>query len=255
MRRWFPIIGILVMFLVSGCAATLDNRVADLEVKMAKMEKQVKTGLASGSGANFYPARDFIGGTAGCLDAIASPSLGDVAFVMKRGDTAYGDITCLYMYHDFAAEVAEASPWFIKPDTGSSANYAWCLMTSSNMIPVSVTGNVLLTVAQVRSGYIEVSAAAIVSLPLAATVGYGTVVMIHVRDDNELCQINPDDADRIALGTGGADALAAGVAIKNTVAAATGGGDFVCMIAVTDADASTTDGWVVLGKQGTWVTT
>ena len=58
MRKLFILIMAIVF--ISGCAGVglqTDSRITALEQKIAKMEKHSIMDLATGAGANFYPAR------------------------------------------------------------------------------------------------------------------------------------------------------------------------------------------------------
>ena len=78
------------------------------------------------------------------------------------------------------------------------------------------------------------------TLAKASTVGYGATVLLIVKDISETVIVEVDNADKINLhGT----PLDAGDTIDSPGAA----GDFIVLIATTDADGSGTDGWRTLG--------
>lgn len=214
---------------------------ADLEKRVAKLEKKSVMDMATGAGANFYPARSIDGGAAGDLDKIASPTLGDTAIVITDADATYGNAMFVYVYHDFAAAVSEALPYEVKPDTGSNANYAWTLVYSSVSVPVVMTGNTTLTLGQAHAGLVQATAAGTLTLPGAATVGFGTTICVFVRDVSETVVVESATAgDKINLhGT----PLDAGDVIDSPGNA----GDFICLVSSTDADGTGTDGWITLG--------
>ncbi|MCK4828720.1 hypothetical protein KA005_74000, partial [bacterium] len=85
-----------------------------------------------------------------------------------------------------------------------------------------------------------VSAACTVTLAKASTVGYGATVGFYVRDTTETLIIEVDNADKINLhGT----PLAAG----NTIDSPGNVGDFIFLVATTDADGAGVDGWLTFG--------
>jgi hypothetical protein len=95
------------------------------------------------------------------------------------------------------------------------------------------------------------TAAIIITLPQIVTtnppnpdqVNIGASICFTVRDQNETLTIKPHYLDSIRMG---ATKDTAGDGIINTVSAALGAGDLVCLIAF-EADA-----WTVMGKSGTW---
>jgi hypothetical protein len=74
-------------------------------------------------------------------------------------------------------------------------------------------------------------------------VDIGASICIVARDDNEVLTVDPHINDSITL-DGTKDT--AGDSIKTTVAAATGGGDYICLVAIE------ADNWMVMGYKGTW---
>jgi hypothetical protein len=230
-----------VLILLIGLALLSACGNADLEKRVSKLEKKSVMEMATGAGASFYPARGLIGGNAGDLDKIASPSLKDTAIVILDGDAAYGNAMFVYVYHDYGAAVSEASPYEIKPDTGSSANYAWSLVYSSNAVPVVATGNITLTLGQMKAGVVQTSGAGTITLQGAAVTGFGTTICVYVEDASETVVIGSATAGDIFNLNG--LALDAGDVIDSPGNA----GDFICLIATTDADGSGTDGYLTLG--------
>jgi hypothetical protein len=233
MRRLLVLL--IVLLFAAGCGS------GDVEKRLARLERQVALGQATGAGSNFYPCRSIDGNSTGDLDHIASPALGDTAFVVTDADSAYGNAMFVYVYHDFAGAVSEALPYEVKPDTGSNANYAWTLVYSSVSVPVEATGNITLTLGQAHAGIVHQTAAGTVSLPGAAVLGYGTMICVVVKDAGETCTIESTTAgDKINLmGT----PLDAGDVIDSPGNA----GDFICLVATTDADGSGTDGYLTVG--------
>ena len=108
-----------------------------------------------------------------------------------------------------------------------------------------ITANIALNTTDLHGTFYTITAACTVTLDKVSDVGFGAVVTFYVRDAAETAILEIDDADKINLnGT----ALAAG----NVIDSAGGAGDFITLIAVTDADGSGTDGWRTLGRSGVW---
>jgi hypothetical protein len=241
MKKLFVLI--MAIIFISGCAGMglqTDSRITALEQKMAKMEKRSIMDLATGAGANFYPARGIDGGAAGDLDKIASPTIGDIAFVVLNEDALYGNAMFVYVYTDFGAAVAQNLPYEVKPVTGSSANYAWTLASSSVAPPVVISSTPwTLTLGEARAGTAQMTVTGTVNLPAAATVGFGSMWCVFSRDA-EVMTIDPNGTEKININ---GVASAAGVSVTSDGAV----GDFGCFIAVTDTDTTGTDGWWQLG--------
>jgi hypothetical protein len=83
----------------------------------------------------------------------------------------------------------------------------------------------------------------VATTPSATQVDIGASICIVARDDNEVLTVDCNILDSITL-DGTKDT--AGDSIKNTVTVATGGGDYVCLVAVE------ADNWMVMGYKGTW---
>jgi len=119
--------------------------------------------------------------------------------------------------------------------------------TISGRVPVyEKSSTASLTAAECRGTFIMATAAITLTLPAAATVGYGSVVCFFIRDASEKLGVDVQSAEKINnAGTAGG----AGKMVSST-----GAGNFVSLISTTDADGSGTDGWIVLGTRGTWTT-
>jgi len=106
-----------------------------------------------------------------------------------------------------------------------------------------ITGNVGLNTTALHGVMYQATADATVTLDAAADAGFGATVMFRVRDTSETLIIEVDNADKINLhGT----ALDAGDTIDSPGSA----GDFIVLVASTDADGSGTNGWLTLGYGG-----
>jgi hypothetical protein len=229
-----------VLILLIGLALLSACGNADLEKRVSKLEKKSVMEMATGAGASFYPARGLIGGNAGDLDKIASPSLKDTAIVILDGDAAYGNAMFVYVYHDFSSGVTEASPYEIKPDTGSSANYAWSLVYSSKAVPVTAATNITLTLGQAAAGIVHMTDAGTVTLPGAAIQGFGSMICVYVDAAVTVSIGSATAADVFNLHGG---PLAAG----NVIDSPGNAGDFICLVADTDADGAGVDGYITYG--------
>jgi hypothetical protein len=230
---------LFVLTLIAGCG--YDNRITDLESKVAKLSSRSVMDLAPSAGANFYPCRGIDGGATGDLDKIASPSIGDSAFVVLNEDALYGNAMFVYVYTDFGAAISEALPYEVKPDTGDSANYAWSLVYTSAMVPVMMTGNLTLTLGQQNAGIVHANAAGTLTLQGAATIGFGKTICVYVEDVSETVIIGSATAEDIFNLHG--TPQAAGDVIDSPGNA----GDFICLVSSTDADGGGTDGYITLG--------
>jgi hypothetical protein len=102
-----------------------------------------------------------------------------------------------------------------------------------------ISANATLATTQLQSTVYKASAACTVTLDAAADVGYGYIVGFKVKDASETLILRPEGGEIINLhGT----ALAAGTGIQSPGNA----GDFIFLMAVTDANA-TTDGYETWG--------
>jgi hypothetical protein len=250
MRKLF--ICLMAIAFLLGCTK-YDDQVVDLVKRVAALEKKAPSAmdLAQYAGASFRPYRAISGGAAGALDSLASPTIGDVAFVVLNEDAAYGNAVFIYVYTDYGAAVSEALPYEVKPDTGDSANYAWSLAFSSVAVPVAMTGSMALTLGQQRMGIVHATGAGTLTLLPAATIGYGSMICIYVQDVSEVVIVESSSGtDIFNLQSMGGAILHAGDVIDSPGAA----GDFLCLVASTDVDKSGTDGYITMGYGKTaWV--
>jgi len=119
------IIWLIPLLLLLGCAS--QQRVADLENKIAQMSKQKATGtmlLAEQAGARKFWWRNALTGGGDALDGIVDGSLvnGDAAFVMTQSGTTMTGY--LYVYNKDAGDAtAENSPLVIAPNAGGGRWY------------------------------------------------------------------------------------------------------------------------------------
>ena len=67
---------------------------------------------------SYHCSGGLTGGGAGALDAIASPSDKDIAFVHFNDDATYGNAILIYTF-DVDSAIGESAPYIIAPDTGS----------------------------------------------------------------------------------------------------------------------------------------
>ena len=103
-----------------------------------------------------------------------------------------------------------------------------------------ITGNSSLNTTQLQGYFYVVTAACTVTLDAAADVGFGSVSMFYIRDAAETVIIEIDNSDIINLHGTPLDA-------GDTIDSPGNAGDFICLIATTDADGGGTDGWITLG--------
>ena len=239
MKRIFLVV--LLLFFCFGCATIqTDPRIDQLEAKVAKLERQMVMGMATGAGANIYPVTGgLIGGGTGALDKITNPGNKDVAIVALTGDATYGNAVFTYVFNSSGAETTDSLPWFVQPNDATSGD--WELAGSSILISIPVTGALSPTAIQCRYGVFEISVANKITLPTAASVGFGNIVLVRVQDAGETAEIDLNGSEKFNIsGT----AQAAGVSITSPGAA----GDWIALMAVTDADgAGGTDGYVLVG--------
>lgn len=106
----------------------------------------------------------------------------------------------------------------------------------------NITGNITLgdTTNEVHSVMYQVTAACTVTLASASSVGYGSMVTLYVRDASETVIVEIDASDKINLHGTPLDA-------GDTIDSPGNAGDFITLVATTDADGSGTDGWITLG--------
>lgn len=148
--------------------------------------------------------------------------------------TSYNDITVLASADEFL--IYDASE-------GSGDQLA--NVTAANTIGkvfygADITTTTTLTTTQAMGYFYVATAATTVTLDAAADVGFGAMLMIYVRDAAETLTIEIDAANKINLH---GSPLAAG----NTIDSPGNAGDFIVLIATTDADGAGTDGWITLG--------
>lgn len=105
------------------------------------------------------------------------------------------------------------------------------------------------SVAVARGGAIFATAAITVTLPeivatpSATQVAVGASLCVITRDNNEQLVVDPHANDSITLaGAKGSP----GASVQNTVGESSGGGDYICFLAVEN------DNWMVMGSKGTW---
>jgi len=236
------LIVLLLVLFFAGCATV--DRVAILEQKVAELENQ--TGSTEMAGASFYPfTGGLTGGGTGALDKMTSLTDKDVAFGVLQGDATYGNAFFAYTLDD-ASALGD-----VLPDSVDSGDVGtdWLLakLYGSEIIGRTawgpeITGNITLgdELTEVWNKAYIVSAACTVTLAKASTVGFGATVLLIVRDITETVIVEVDNADKINLhGT----PLDAGDTIDSPGAA----GDFIVLIATTDADGTGVDGWRTLG--------
>lgn len=234
MKKWVALTALIL--LLASCATT---DYASLESRISKLEKKSVMEMATGAGASFYPFHALTGGGTGALDKPDASTLndGDVGFVVLKGDASYGNAIFIYVL-DANSGATASSPFVITP-SGTAGNKRWVLASSSTAPPTVVSSTRSLTVAECRSGFAWVTGAYTVSLPAAATVGFGTMTCLYSSTANQML-VDPNGTEKINLKGG---ALAAGNSLKSPAAA----GDFVCLVSTTDTDGSGTDGWIQLG--------
>lgn len=174
-----------------------------------------------------------------------------------------------YMYFD--PDTASESDWYIGPnhDSGGDDNDSLEFRQSATAgtsveLELETDGDLVITGAvvgktrwgsditanitlgddtgaeEVHGVIYQVTAACTVTLEAAATVGFGSTVMLYVRDASETVIVEVDNADKINLHGTPLDA-------GDTIDSPGNAGDFICLIATTDADGSGTDGWITLG--------
>ena len=246
MKKLIVLIFILLFAGFTGCVTTSD-RMIKLEQKVADLEQQVLMGGTERAAASFYPfTGGLTGGGTGALDKITGTDNKDAGIVMLEADGTYGNAFFAYVL-DVDGAGTEAVPDLI--DSGDAGNEDWklCKVYGSEIIGRTswgpeITANITLgdELTEVWGKAYIVSAACTVTLGKASTVGFGSTVLLIVRDISETVIVEIDAADKINLhGT----PLDAGDTIDSPGAA----GDFIVLIATTDADGSGTDGWRTLG--------
>lgn len=186
-----------------------------------------------------YAARVISGGAAGSgsMDDIPQSGLitGDMCLVITSSNKFY-----LYRY-DSTDETAENSPNIIAPDDGGTGRWQYVgQIQGKTVVESNITENTALSNEQVHNTFIQVTAACTVTLPKASTCGYGSTVCIYVRDAAETCIIEVDDADKINLHGTPLD-------VGDTIDSPGNAGDFIVLVAHTDADGSGGDGWITVG--------
>ena len=237
------IIVLLLVLFFAGCATV--DRVAILEQKVAELENQ--TGSTEMAGASFYPfSVDLTGGGTSELDKITSTATGDTAIGIIHGHATYGNSFFAYTMDATTGSQTEAVPDIIDA-ADSDEDWELCKLYGSEIIGRTAWGPPITTGTTIGDELTEVwnkayivEAACIVVLEAAATVGFGSTVMFIVKDVSETVTIDPADANKINLHGTPLDA-------GNTIDSPGAAGDFIVLIATTDADGSGTDGWRTLG--------
>jgi len=241
MKRLIVLIFIL---LFAGCVTT--QQMAKLEQKVADLEEQVLMGGTERAGASFYPfTGGLIGDTTGTLDHVTGVVNGDVGMVALKADATYGNSVFFYILNE-AGVAGDVLPLSV---LAGDAEEDWELtkVYGSEIIGrtpwgAEITGDITIgdELTEVWGKVYLVSAACTITLEKASTVGYGATVGFYVRDTTETVIIEEDDADIINLhGT----PVSAGDQIESPGNV----GDFIFLIATTDADGGGTDGWLTLG--------
>lgn len=188
------------------------------------------------------------GGGTGSLDKVSSVTASLTALdsaIVVTSDGAY-----FYTY-DAASSATEVSPDVIMPDN-APATGRWVLvklfgdeLQAKKTWGSDITGNISLTTSAANSKFYQVTAVCTITLDAAADVGYGAAVTFFIRDAAEVITIDVDGSDKINVE---GVALAAG----NTIDSPGLAGDWITLVATTDADGSGTDGWMVCSTQ-VWV--
>jgi len=245
MKRLFVLLVLGVFLSFVGCS-NQSVRLDQLEKKVAELEDEMLMGGAGGIAANFYPAHLLTGGAAGALDKITSTENLDVGIVVLLEDGTYGNAFFPYVL-DVDAAGTEAVPSII--DSGDAGNEDWelCKLYGEEIIARTswgpqITGAITLgdELTEVWNKLYLVSAACTVTLAKASTVGYGATVGFYVRDTTETLIIEIDNADKINLHGTPLDA-------GDTIDSPGNVGDFIFLVATTDADGAGTDGWLTFG--------
>ena len=245
MKKFIVLISILLFAGFTGCVTT--SQMVKLEQKVADLEQQVLIGGTERAGASFYPfSVDLTGGGTGELDKITGTETGDTAIGIIHNHATFGNSFFAFTMDSDTGSQTEAVPDVI--DAGDNdEDWELCKLYGSQIIGrtawgPAITGNITLgdELTEVWNKAYIVEAACTVTLAKASTVGYGATVLLIVKDVSETVIVEVDNADIINLhGT----PLDAGDTIDSPGAA----GDFIVLIATTDADGSGTDGWRTLG--------
>jgi len=191
------------------------------------------------------------------MDATASPRIRFLDSDCPGTDKFIGSID--YQYVD-GADGAENGDIYIRSQEGGAnttqiqydeSDTSWEIPTGKNLvldggyvvgaarIGTEISANATLTTSQQRAIVYKASAACTVTLDAAADVGYGYIVGFKVKDASETLILRPEGGEIVNLhGT----ALAAGTGIQSPGNA----GDFIFLMAVTDAS-GTTDGYETWG--------
>lgn len=131
--------GIVLVFLLSGCATTggvSPERVASLEKKVSNLELM----MSSAVGAAFRPFTAVTGGGAGSVDKIDGASLsdGDGAVVLLTGDSTYGNARLFYVLDATSScggDDTNTPPLYFPPNTNPGTK-CWELVHASNLPPM-----------------------------------------------------------------------------------------------------------------------
>jgi hypothetical protein len=258
MRKIFVLIMAIVV--MAGCTTT-DPRIDKLESKIAKLERQMIMGQATGAGANIYPVTGALtGGGTGALDKITTTSDKDSAVVMFNNEATWGDAFFPYTL-DVDGGGTESVPYLIKSGDGGNEDWRWIDVYGRNLygqIPfLSVADSCVIgsdcdgtKVRLAWGGVIQNTVTAkvitlpeiVASAPTSIQVVPGASICIMNRDANETTTVQTHANDKITLL--GVQSSADRYIIST--GSATSVNIFCCVI----ADAA--DNWTVMGYSGTW---
>jgi hypothetical protein len=113
---------VMALTVIAGCVTT-DPRITQLEQKVARLERQVVMGAATGAGASFYPATGaLVGGGTGALDKIPSTVDKDAAIVMFNAEATYGNAFMPFTLDEAGGCGTEVEPYCIE---SASAGEWW----------------------------------------------------------------------------------------------------------------------------------
>lgn len=254
---------ILIMAIVflAGCA-TVDPRVTVLEEKVAKLEKRIVMGQASGAGASIYPVTaNLIGGGTGALDKITSVADGDAALAILSENATWGDAFIPYTADDNSA--TEAIPYVVDPDEAGALRWHMMDVYGKKLyghIPVVTTPDSCTIGSDCDGALVRVAWGGIITSTADANavtlpeIVAATPTAVQVVPGASLCVINIDASEHFHLVPNAADSITDEVGAKNaaghyiaTTLAATSAGDFICVVATA------ADNWQVMGYRGTLV--
>lgn len=240
---------LLFALMFVGCLAS-DNRVTELEQKVADLEDMVLMGSTQGAGASLYPfTAGLTGDEAGKLDKITSLADKDAAFGVLQDDGTYatdnsGNAFFVYT-HDAGASTGDNLPFTIDSgDVGTDwelttliTNGIWSYGDIFGFIDVISDDN-SLSALQCKGSINKLNGAETTTLP-AATVGMNVILY---SDDDTVKTIDPNGTDHIWLN--GADN-----GEGNSIDSPGATGDFIVLVAFT------ANNWYSIGQSGTWIDT